>query len=141
LGDKIPKTYSLAVLQFALSLHFFSVKVYEYVRDYIILYYITTSLTTLSKWYSHFNAEPGFTSESLKILELKVRNSSGPVFGALVMDEMAIHQHLEYDKSTGKYYGRVDMGSGMDNDSLEIAKECLVFLVVSVNENWKLHIV
>ncbi|KAL4127394.1 hypothetical protein QTP88_011565 [Uroleucon formosanum] len=78
--------------------------------------------------------------ESLKLLELKVRNSSDPVFCALIMDEMAIHQHLEYDRSTGKYYDRVDMGSGIDNDSLAVAKECLVFLVVSINENWKLPI-
>lgn len=53
---------------------------------------------------------------------------------------MAIRQHLEYDRSTGKYYGRVDMGSGTDNDSLAVAKECLVFLVVSINGNWKLPI-
>jgi len=37
-------------------------------------------------------------------------------------------------------YGRVEMGSGIDNDSLEVAKECLVFLVVCVNKNWKLPI-
>jgi len=56
------------------------------------------------------------------------------------MDEMATRQHLKNDRSTGKYYGRVDMGSGIDNDSLAVAKECLVFLVVSVNENCKLLI-
>lgn len=138
LGKKIPKRYSPAVRQFALSLHFFSGKAYEYVRDQFNT--ILPHPRTLSKWYSHFNAEPGFTMESLKLLELKVRNSSDPVFCALIMDEMAIRQHLEYDRTTGKYYGRVDMGSGIDNDSIAVAKECLVFLVVSINENWKLPI-
>lgn len=56
--------------------------------------------------------------ESLKLLELKVKNSLDPVFGALMMDEIAIRQHLEYDRSTGKYYDRVVMGSGIDNNSL-----------------------
>jgi len=28
----------------------------------------------------------------------------------------------------------------MNNDSLEMAKECFVFLVVGVNENWKIPI-
>jgi len=32
------------------------------------------------------------------------------------------------------------MGSRIDNDSLKVANECLVFLVVSINENWKLPI-
>ena len=116
-----------------MSLHFFSGKAYEYVRDQFNT--ILPHPRTLSKWYSHLNAEPGFTMESFKLLELKVKNSSDPVFGALMMDEMAIRQHLEYDRSTGKYYGRVVMGSRIDNDSLTIAKECLVFLVVSMNEN------
>ena len=133
LGKKIPKKYSPALRQFALSLHFFSGKAYEYVRDQFNT--ILPHPRTLSKWYSHLNAEPGFTMESFKLLELKVKNSSDPVFGALMMDEMAIRQHLEYDRSTGKYYGRVVMGSRIDNDSLTIAKECLVFLVVSMNEN------
>ncbi|KAL4153784.1 hypothetical protein QTP88_001617 [Uroleucon formosanum] len=137
LGKIIPKKYSPAVRQFALSLHFFSGKAYEYVRDQFNT--ILPHSHTLSKWYSHFNAKPGFTMESLKLLELKVRNSSDPVFCALIMDEMAIRQNLEYDRSTGKYC-RVDMGSGIDNDSLAVAKECLVFLVVSINENWKLPI-
>ncbi|KAL4083277.1 hypothetical protein QTP88_028607 [Uroleucon formosanum] len=138
LGKKIPKKYSPAVRQFPLSLHFFSEKAYEYLRDQFNT--ILPHPRTLNKWYIYFNAEPGFTMESLKLLELKVRNSSDPVFCALIMDEMAIRQHLEYDRSTGKYYGRVDMGSEIDNDSLAVAKECLVFLVVSINENWKLPI-
>lgn len=92
----------------------------------------------LSKWYRHVNAEPGFTEETLKVLSLKVKNSPYTIFGALVLDELAIRQHLEYDGSN--YYSRVDMVTGINNDSLEIAKEVLVFLVVSVNENWKLPV-
>jgi len=30
------------------------------------------------------------------------------------------------------------MGMEMNNDSLEMAKECFVFIVFGVNENWKL---
>lgn len=53
-----------------------------------------------------------------------------------MIDEMAIRQHLQYDGV--RYYGCVDLGNGIDNESLEIAKECFVFMVVSVNENCKL---
>ncbi|KAL4085401.1 hypothetical protein QTP88_027260 [Uroleucon formosanum] len=92
----------------------------------------------LSKWYSSVNANPGFTEESLKTLSLKAKNSSNPVICALMLDEMAIRQHIDYDGTN--YYGHVDIGNGMHNDSLAAAKECLVIMVFSVNENWKLTI-
>lgn len=136
LGKKVPKKYSATVRQFALSLHFFSAKAYSYVRQQFDT--ILPHSRTLSKWYRNVNAEPGFTEESLKMLTLKVNNSPHPILLALSMDEMAIRQHLEFDGT--KYYGRVDMGNYMDNDSLNTAKQCLVFMAVSVNENWKLPI-
>lgn len=95
---------------------------------------------TLSKWYSHVNANPGLTEEALKSLTLKVKNSPNPVYCALMMDEMAIRQHLQYDNATATYYGSIDLGNGMTNDSLDMAKECFVLMVVSVNENWKIPI-
>jgi len=52
-----------------------------------------------------------------------------------MIDEMAIRQHLEFSGS--KYYGRVDIGNGLDNENLVLAKDCLV---VSINEGWKLPI-
>jgi len=51
-----------------------------------------------------------------------------------MLDEMVIRQHLEF--SGTKYFGRVDFGNGLGSDSLDLAKECLVFMVVSINENW-----
>jgi len=138
MGQKVPKKYSPSVRQFALSLHFFSVRAYEYVRQQFNT--ILPHQRTLSKWYANVNANPGFTEESLKSLTLKVKNSPNSVYCALMMDEMAIRQHLQYDSSTATYYGRVDLGNGMNNDSLDVAKECLVFMVVSVDENWKLPI-
>lgn len=32
------------------------------------------------------------------------------------------------------------MGTGLEYDSLELAKECLVFMVESMNENWKIPV-
>ncbi|XP_022169295.1 uncharacterized protein LOC111033041, partial [Myzus persicae] len=93
---------------------------------------------TLGKWYSSIDAEPGFTNEALKSLTLKVTNSNHPIYCSLMLDEMAIRQHLEFSGS--KYYGRVDIGNGLDNENLVLAKDCLVFMVVSINEGWKLPI-
>jgi hypothetical protein len=90
---------------------------------------------TLSKWYSNTDANPGFIEEALKSLTLKVKNSPNQLYCALMMDEMAICQYLQFDSATATYYGYVDLGNVMTNDrhSLDIAKECLVFMVVSIN--------
>jgi len=93
---------------------------------------LTQSCLTV-ECYRNVNAEPGFTEESLKILTLKVKNSYHPISLSLSMDEMAIRQHMEFDGT--RCYGRVDMGTNMDNDSLMTAKQCLVFMVVSGNDN------
>ena len=51
-------------------------------------------------------------------------------------DEMAIHTHEEWGGQ--KYFWFVDLGTGIDyNDSLPIAKDALVFMVVAVNSTWK----
>jgi len=102
LGQKVSKKYSPEVRQFALSLHFFSVKAYVYVRKQFNT--ILPHPRTLSKWYSHVNADLGFTKEALKSLSLKVKHSTSPIYCSLMMDEMAIRQNIEFDSSDGKYY-------------------------------------
>ena len=102
--SKFPRKYSPQIWQFVLSLHFFSAKAYAYVRQQF-----NTTLPhprTLSKWYSHLNAAPGFTLEALKTLSLKVNSSIHPLYYSLMIDAMAIRQHLEYDGKN--YYGHVD---------------------------------
>lgn len=136
LGKKVPKKCSPSIRKFALSLHFFSPKAYQYVRNQFNT--VLPHPRTLGKWYSSIDAEPGFTNEALKSLTLKVTNSNHPIYCSLMLDEMAIRQHLEFSGS--KYYGRVDIGNGLDNENLVLAKDCLVFMVVSINEGWKLPI-
>jgi len=103
-NHKIPKNYSPAVRQFALSLHLFSTKAYNYVRKQFNT--ILPHARTLSKWYSHVDAKPRFTSEAIKTLALKVKFSEAPVVCSLMLDEMAIRQHIEFDGKN--YYGGVD---------------------------------
>jgi len=71
--------------------------------------------------------------EALKSLSLKVKNSTCPVYCSLMINEIAIHQHLKYDSN--KYYGQVNLGNGMNNYNLDTAKECFVIIILGVNEN------
>ena len=53
-----------------------------------------------------------------------------------MIDELAIRTHAEWDGK--KYRGFIDLGTGVDdNDSLPLAKDARVFMVVAVNSTWK----
>lgn len=71
--------------------------------------------------------------EALEMLPLKVQFSRNPVVCSFMLDEMAIHQNLEFDGT--KYYGGVDLGTGMDTDNWEKTKKYLVSMVVAMKGN------
>ena len=48
---------------------------------------------------------------------------------------MAIKKHISWDGK--KYNGYVDLGNGINDDSLPIAADALMFMVVSVDWSWK----
>ncbi|KAB0790173.1 hypothetical protein PPYR_15710, partial [Photinus pyralis] len=85
------------------------------------------------------DAKPGFTTEAFNFLKLKVAKSNKKeIVCSLVFDEMSIRQHVEF--CNGKYFGYVDFGSQLEGDNMEMAKEALVFMIVCINEPWKLPI-
>ena len=53
-------------------------------------------------------------------------------------DEIAIKQHVEY--AEGRFHGYVDVGTGDFDDGAPMASEALVFMAVSVNENFKIPV-
>ncbi|KAL4088909.1 hypothetical protein QTP88_023992 [Uroleucon formosanum] len=130
------KKYCPELRRFAISLHFRSVSAYNFVRKEFNT--ILPHPRTLGKWYSNINCEPGFTTEALNTLALKCRNTLKPVYCALVIDEMAVRQHVERDGTN--YHGYVNVGESICNETMEKAKEALVFLVVALNEAWKIPV-
>jgi len=54
-----------------------------------------------------------------------------------MIDEVAIRQQFEWDGFW--YHGYVNFGRTVETDIMEIATERLVFMVVCINELWKLH--
>lgn len=135
-GKAVSRKYSLELRKFALTLHFYLPKAYKFVRNEFNS--ILPHSRTLGKWYSKIDANPGFTQESLNMLTLKVNNSDKPIYCALMIDEVAIRQHVEWDGI--KYYGYVNIGGNTQSDSMEVATECFVLMVVCVNESWKLPV-
>ena len=85
--------YSAELLLFAVTLHFYWCKSYEYVRRTFNCY--LPRVRTLRKWYESVSGGPELTKVSMTTLKLKVTeapDSGRKVVCALVMDEMAIRK-------------------------------------------------
>lgn len=83
---------------FALTLVFYSLKAYNYVRKTFQLSLPHPS--TLRHWYQGLNCQPGFTHESFAALSLRVEQAllaNQQVICGLVFDEMSIRKHIEFD--------------------------------------------
>lgn len=135
-GPKRQK-YDPRLRAFALTLHFYSPKTYNFVREEFNNW--LPSVSTISKWYQKVNGEPGFTKESFEVLEVKVQeaNQKGrSVTCSLVLDEMAIRKKVEFTGT--KTVGYVNMGTEISSASLSYAKEALVLTLVCINGHWKI---
>ncbi|KAJ3655493.1 hypothetical protein Zmor_014623 [Zophobas morio] len=130
--------YSPALRAFALTLHFFSAKAYNYIRQKFNK--TLPHPRTLSKWYYTIDGSPGFTEESKRALAAKVEETNGKsqILCNLVMDEMAIKRKIEWDGK--KFTGYVNIGVELSSDELAEAKEALVFMLVALNGSWKIPI-
>lgn len=133
-GNKYPEE----LRRFALTLNFLSSKAYEYVRNKF-----ENALphpSTLKKWYSHINGEPGICQEALMAIKNLISTQQENAVAALIFDEMSIRRQIEFDGK--RNYGFVDFGldENDDSDPSEIASYALVYMVVFLNGSWKLPV-
>lgn len=128
-------SYSEKIRKFALTLNFYSAQAYRFLRQYATL----PHPRTLRQWATSVDGKPGFTEESLIKISNEVSASTGPIFGTLIFDEMAIKKEIAWDGK--KVTGYVDFGEdAMGNDDSMVAKEVLVFMVTALNRNWKIPV-
>jgi hypothetical protein len=134
-GNKFPPQ----LRSFALTLHFYSPNAYNYVRK--TFGNCLPHPSTLRKWLATVDGSPGYTAESLSAIKMqvdKMRQNEKDLICGLIMDEMCIKKHVQWDGR--KYIGLVDVGTNIDTDALPEAKEALVFLLVALNSQWKIPI-
>jgi len=133
LSKKNTKHYKEDIRQFAITLHYFSPRAYNYVRN--VLKGALPHYKTLSKWYKTIDAEPGFTSESFEMLKKRNKYLEKNICCSLVLDEMSLRQHVEWVND--KVYGLVNVGNAVNDENMGYAREVLVFMIVAINESWK----
>ncbi|KAJ8380408.1 hypothetical protein SKAU_G00011860 [Synaphobranchus kaupii] len=127
--------FSEELRQFAITLHFYSPKAYEYVREKFN--FALPHTQTIRNWYSSVSADPGFTVASFNALKNHVaekKKEGKETVCALMIDEIYIHQQVDF--GSGQIHGYVDFGTGeIDNT---VATQAMVLMVVSINESWKI---
>lgn len=123
--------YSKEVKSFALTLHYYSPKAYNYVREKF--HTCLPHTRTIQKWYESVDANAGFTRESLVAINLRQKQSEYDIVCSLMLDEMAVRKRVEWDGK--RFHGYIDIGSNINSDDLKEAKEALVFLVNAINGN------
>jgi hypothetical protein len=88
--------YSESIRQFAVTLHFYSPKAYQFVRK--TWKNLLPAISTLGTWYKKaVEGKPGFTSEAFAALRAKTMaadNVVQPLACNLVMDEMSIKEQV-----------------------------------------------
>jgi KaiC/GvpD/RAD55 family RecA-like ATPase len=132
--------YTPAEKCFALNLKYHSSSAYSVVRKTFENDMLHPS--SLNRWYQNIDESPGFTAESKvilkrKIIEAKAASKKGA--GALTVDEMSVRKHLTNDKHQDKYIGVVNFVK-KPKSVPELASKAIVFMITSVNENWKIPI-
>ncbi len=128
------RRYSPELKSFALTLQFYSAKAYKFVRKTFDI--ALPSQSQIRRWYGKVAADPGFTKPAFNALKVKVQEANKigkEVVCSLMIDEMAIKKNISWDGK--KYYGYVDLGNGVVDDTLPAAKDTLVFMVDSLNES------
>ena len=128
--------YTSEMKSFALTLQFYSTKAYEFVRKTFNI--ALPSQSQIRRWYGKVAADPGFTKPAFNALKVKAEDAEKngkKLICSLMMDEMAIKKHVSWNGQ--KFTGYVDLGNGINDDSLPVAADALVFMVVSVDGSWK----
>ncbi|KAB0795036.1 hypothetical protein PPYR_11875 [Photinus pyralis] len=131
--------YPEKLRSFACTLQFYSSKAYEYVRQTFALG--MPSQSTIRKWYANVNCFPGYCTPAFDALKCKVDEATinnKKLICGLMLDEMSLRKQVEFDGK--RTWGYVDLGTGIQNDSLEPASEVLVLMVVALNAHWKIPI-
>ncbi len=131
--------YTDDVKKFALTLHFYSPRAYDYVRQIFRL----PHARSIRVWTSSVRCEPGFFEDVFQHLKKlvdqdEIRNKDV----AMIFDGMAIRQGVMNNLSKGRMEGFVDLGEGIvgcsdDSDEDTIATEGLIFMLTALRSFWK----
>ena len=122
--------YSDSIKQFAVSLHFYSPRAYEYVRKFLHL----PCSATIRAWAAAIQCEPGFLTDVIEHLQNTLKDDEKDCI--LLVDEMAIKKEVIWDVKNKKFAGHTDYGPTLAEEPDSIATNALVVMAVGLKRPW-----
>ena len=131
--------YSESVKSFALTLHGYSPKAYNYIRE--TFNEILPHEKTLTDWLSKLDVSPGFSQAALshlKIISQSEAEKGKSIYCSLTLDEMRLKQHISFDGKV--FHGGIDLGAGPSEYDDNPATDAYVMMMTALNGSWKIPI-
>jgi hypothetical protein len=130
--------YNDEMKKFAVTLHFYSPRAYDFIREYLTL----PHPSSLTSWMQSSNCEPGFQINVIERLrDARVKNGTDVLRDiVLQVDEMALRKDASWDQNRHKFVGYVDFGAGDECESPSLATNALVALIAGISGGWKVPI-
>lgn len=136
-GVKGGKQYPPSVRAFCMSLHFTSVRAYEYLRSKFGQH--LPHAQTIRQWYrnSNLDATPGISTQSLNAIETKAKSMNVPLVISLNLDEVDILRNMIWCRATNQFIGLINYGTPNENEEFTLAKQVIVYMAVGINANFQ----
>ena len=125
--------YSFETKQFALTLHYYSPKAYDFVHKMFALPHPSSIRT----WAASIDCEPGYLSNVINAIGSIVEKKPYMSEVVLIVDAMALHKGTFWDQKTKQYVGTVNYGTAIPEPPEDLATEALVFMISSLTGHFK----
>lgn len=135
-------SYSPKFRSFALTLHFYSPKAYNYLRT--VFGHHLPAPSTIRGWYRSVDGSPGISGDALnelKILASDANSKGDIILAASMMDEITLHQSYQWSDNTNEIMGEVDLGQNEERTKdKSLARQALVYLINGINTKFKIPV-
>ena len=125
--------YNNETKQFAMTLHYYSPKVYKFVCKVLKLPHVSS----IHIWASSVDCQPGYLTQVIALLEEMAQKNQWMRDAVLVVDAMSLSKMTVYDRTSKSFVGLVDYGTTIPEPEATEATEALVFMVVGTIGHWK----
>lgn len=136
-GVKVGASYSEKARQFCMSLHYYSPRAYQFVRESFENH--LPHPKTIQSWYanSDINGEPGIQLDHMAKLKKIARNfeeqNGSKMLCSLVTDEMHIRTQVFWSLHDLDYIGYVNYGEDPTKQNKTIANQVILFILNGLN--------
>ena len=103
------RRYTTEIKQFAMTLHYYSSKAYEFVRKIFALPHSSSVRT----WAASVDCEPGYLMNVIQLLGKALQEKKWISDVVLVVDGMKLHSEAVWDPKAWKFVGNVDYGTAL----------------------------